>query len=183
MYRQIATLKPTGKLGRVYIRKDFWNCYERQKKNWPIVERHVICNVPTNNCGTHFGSSSFLVSKVANSELYDFRTTTFVRAVFSNCLFSVEHVYQCTYFSTVAPCERRNTTTWSWPLRQARWSGVIPLLFCKFIMRMFLPTKRLSTIASQPNLKQNKWTVDKKSYCAKTKQVNHVFLFYFQVTK
>ena len=112
---------------------------------------------------------------MANSELYDFRTTTFVRAVFSNCLFSVEHVYQCTYFSTVAPCERRNTTTWSWPLQQARWSGVIPLLFCKFIMRMFLPTKRLSTIASQPNLKQNKWTVDKKSYCAKTKQVNHVF--------
>ena len=48
-----ATLKIRGKLGRVNFRKDFWDCY------W-----HVRSNNPTNNCGTHVGSSSLLVSKV-----------------------------------------------------------------------------------------------------------------------
>ena len=36
------------------------------RKNWPIAARHITSNNPRNNCGTHFGSSSFLISKVAN---------------------------------------------------------------------------------------------------------------------
>ena len=48
-----ATLKIRGKLGRVNFRKDFWDCYWR-----------VPSNNPTNNCGTHVGSSSLLVSIV-----------------------------------------------------------------------------------------------------------------------
>ena len=48
-----ATLKTRGKLGRVNFRKDVWDCYWR-----------VPSNDPRNNCGTHFGSCSLLVSKV-----------------------------------------------------------------------------------------------------------------------
>ena len=33
----------------------------------PIADRHVSSNNPRNNCGTHFVSSSLLVSKIANS--------------------------------------------------------------------------------------------------------------------
>ena len=35
-------------------------------KHWPIAERRVPSNYPSNNCGTHLGSSFILVSKVAN---------------------------------------------------------------------------------------------------------------------
>ena len=48
-----ATLKIRGKLGRVNFRKDVWDWYWR-----------VPSNNPRNNCGTHFGSSSLLVSIV-----------------------------------------------------------------------------------------------------------------------
>ena len=54
-----ATLKIRGKLGQLNFRKDFWDCY------W-----HVPSNNPTNNCGTHVGSSSLLVSKVLSSSVY-----------------------------------------------------------------------------------------------------------------
>ena len=37
---------------------------DRGKQYWPIADRRVSCNDPRNNCGTHFGSSSLLVSKV-----------------------------------------------------------------------------------------------------------------------
>ena len=36
------------------------------EKNWPIADRRVPSNNPRINCGKHFGSSPFLVSKVAN---------------------------------------------------------------------------------------------------------------------
>ena len=36
------------------------------EKNCPIAERRVPSNDTRNNCGKHFGSSSLLVSKVAN---------------------------------------------------------------------------------------------------------------------
>ena len=36
------------------------------KKNWPIFDRHVTSNDPRDNCGTHFGSSPLLISKVVN---------------------------------------------------------------------------------------------------------------------
>ena len=48
-----ATLKIRGKLGRVNFRKDVWHWYWR-----------VPSNDPRNHCGTHFGSSSLLVSIV-----------------------------------------------------------------------------------------------------------------------
>ena len=38
-------------------------------KNWPIAKRRVPRSHPRNNCGTHFGSSSLLFSKVANAGL------------------------------------------------------------------------------------------------------------------
>ena len=38
-------------------------------KNWPIGDRCVPSYDPRDNCGTNFGSSSLLVSKVAKSNL------------------------------------------------------------------------------------------------------------------
>ena len=61
-----GTLETTRKLDRVNFCKDFWDCYEGQGKNWPIAVEHVPSNDPRINCGTHFGSSSLLVSEVAN---------------------------------------------------------------------------------------------------------------------
>ena len=37
------------------------------EKIWPIADQRVLSNEPRNNCGTHFGSSSPLVSKIANN--------------------------------------------------------------------------------------------------------------------
>ena len=54
-------------MGRVHFRKDFWDCFQGLGKNWPIADRRVISNDPRINCGAHFGSSSFLLSKVANN--------------------------------------------------------------------------------------------------------------------
>ena len=34
--------------------------------SWPAEDRHVPSNDPSNNCGTHFGSSPLLVSPVAD---------------------------------------------------------------------------------------------------------------------
>ena len=50
------------KLGRVNLRKDFWD-----KEKWPIADRRVLSSGPRNHCGTHFGSSLLVVSKVTNS--------------------------------------------------------------------------------------------------------------------
>ena len=36
-----------------------------REKNWPIADRRVPSNDPINTCGTHFLSSSLLLSKVA----------------------------------------------------------------------------------------------------------------------
>ena len=37
----------------------------KDNERWPIADLHVPSNDPRNTCGTHFGSSSPLVSKVA----------------------------------------------------------------------------------------------------------------------
>ena len=37
-------------------------------KNWTIADWCVPSNNPRNNCGTHFGSSSLVVSKVVNGQ-------------------------------------------------------------------------------------------------------------------
>ena len=49
-------------MGRVNFRKDFWDYYQGQAKNWPIADQRVPNADPRNNWGTHFGSSSFLVA-------------------------------------------------------------------------------------------------------------------------
>ena len=38
----------------------------RHGKNWPIADRYVTYNDLRSNCGTRLGSSSLVVSKVAN---------------------------------------------------------------------------------------------------------------------
>ena len=66
-WMQFVTLETRGRLERVKFRLDFWGCYQGQgKKNWPIFDRHVTSNDPRDNCGTHFGSSPLLISKVVN---------------------------------------------------------------------------------------------------------------------
>ena len=64
-----ATLETLRKLDRVNFCKDLWDFYEGQGKNWPIAVEHVPSNDPRINCGTHFGSSSLLVSEVANDHI------------------------------------------------------------------------------------------------------------------
>ena len=64
-----ATLETPRKLDRVNFCKDFWDFYEGQGKNWLIAVEHVPSNDPRINCGTHFGSSSLLVSEVANDHI------------------------------------------------------------------------------------------------------------------
>ena len=41
----------------------------KDNEKWPIADRHVPSNYPRNTCGTHFGSSSPLISKVVNKTL------------------------------------------------------------------------------------------------------------------
>ena len=41
---------------------------DRERK-WPIADRRVPSSDPRDNCGTLFGSSSHLISKVANSRM------------------------------------------------------------------------------------------------------------------
>ena len=48
----------------LFFGKDFWDCY-----NWPIAGLRVPVNDIRNNCETHFGSSSLLVSKVATNRV------------------------------------------------------------------------------------------------------------------
>ena len=40
------TLERKRELGRVTFRKEFWDCYWGQEKNWPIADRHVPNNDP-----------------------------------------------------------------------------------------------------------------------------------------
>ena len=59
------------KLGLVDFRKDVWDCYKGTGGKWPIVDQRVPGRDPRNNCGTHFGSSSLLDSKMANSSSFN----------------------------------------------------------------------------------------------------------------
>ena len=61
---QFATLETRRKLGRVHFRKDFWDGYWGQWKNWPIADQHVRSNDPRSLRKTR--PSFPLVSKVAN---------------------------------------------------------------------------------------------------------------------
>ena len=57
------------KLVRVNFCKDFWDCYQGQRKNWPTADKGIPCNYPRTNCGTYFGSSCPLLFLVANGQL------------------------------------------------------------------------------------------------------------------
>ena len=54
-----ATLETRRGMGRPNFCKDLWG---KIGQKLPIADRRVPSNDPRNNCGTHFGSSSLLVS-------------------------------------------------------------------------------------------------------------------------
>ena len=60
--KSFRAFQETGPWGRVNFRKDFWDCYWRQGKSWPMADQLVPSNDPWNNFTTHFGSSSLLFS-------------------------------------------------------------------------------------------------------------------------
>ena len=67
---------------------------DRERKR-PIADWHVPSNDPTNNCGTHFGSSPLLASRMAN-ENYNRRKNFKSRPFFSvhaNADRKVEHSF------------------------------------------------------------------------------------------
>ena len=75
-----VTLETRRRLGQVYFRKDFRDCYYRDGKNWPIADQRLPSNDPRNNCRTHFDSSSLLVSKVTNLRSNNHFTQTDIRS-------------------------------------------------------------------------------------------------------
>ena len=75
-----VTLETRRRLGQVYFRKDFWDCYYRDGKYWLIADQRLPSNDPRNNCRTHFDSSSLLVSKVTNLRLNNHFTQTDIRS-------------------------------------------------------------------------------------------------------
>ena len=61
--------KKNGKWnGQLDFRKNLRDCYQGQGKHWPIANWRVPSNVPRTNCGTHFVSSSLVVSKMVNGQ-------------------------------------------------------------------------------------------------------------------
>ena len=60
-----ATIETRRKLGPATLGKEFWDGYWGQGKNCQQLTG-AFSNYPRNNCGTHFGSSLPLISKVAN---------------------------------------------------------------------------------------------------------------------
>ena len=58
--------KKEGNLDNLTFAKTYGTVTRDRKKNWPIADWRVPSNNPRNNCGTHFSSSSLVVSKVVN---------------------------------------------------------------------------------------------------------------------
>ena len=80
-------------------------------EKWPIADRRVPTNDPTNNCGRHFGSSSILVSQGANANIrlagaifspFFFQKSTLLRCVTSAFRIS-SYCYIVVCFSTGVP--------------------------------------------------------------------------------
>ena len=46
-----AALETNRKLGRVNFGKDFWDCYKRQGKNWPIADQRDSSDNPETQLG------------------------------------------------------------------------------------------------------------------------------------
>ena len=70
LHLEFATLETRRMLARVNFRKDVRECYWGEEQKWPIADQCIHSNDPRNNYGTHFGSSSLIVSKVANELFY-----------------------------------------------------------------------------------------------------------------
>ena len=60
--------KKQGNLANLTFAKAYGTVNRDREKNWPIADWRVSNNNPRNNCGTHFGSSSLVVSKVVNEQ-------------------------------------------------------------------------------------------------------------------
>ena len=60
--------KKEGNLANLTFAKAYGTVTRDWETNWPIADRHVTSNNPRNNCGTHFGSSSLVVSNVVNGQ-------------------------------------------------------------------------------------------------------------------
>ena len=60
--------KKEGNLANLTFAKTSGTVTRDRKKNWPIADWRVPSNNPRNTCGTHFGSSSLVVSKVVNGQ-------------------------------------------------------------------------------------------------------------------
>ena len=66
LYGLFASLETRGNWVEFTFAKTSGTVTRDREKNWPIADRRVPSNYPRNNCGTHFGSISLLVSKVVN---------------------------------------------------------------------------------------------------------------------
>ena len=60
--------KEEGNLANLTFAKTYGTVTRDWEKNWPIADWRVPSNNPRNNCGTHFGSRSLVVSKVVNGQ-------------------------------------------------------------------------------------------------------------------
>ena len=60
--------KKEGNLANLTFAKTYGTVTRDREKNWPIADGRVPSNNPRNNCGTHFGSSSLVVSNVVNGQ-------------------------------------------------------------------------------------------------------------------
>ena len=77
LVHQLTLLKHRNTKGWLVRKKKTWPTWLSQRlkgllpgkgKNWPIADWRVPSNNPRNNCGTHFGSRSLVVSKVVNGQ-------------------------------------------------------------------------------------------------------------------
>ena len=59
----------TGDWTEFNFAKTFGTVTRDREKNWPIADWYVTRNDPTNNCGTHFGTSSLFVFRSLSGEL------------------------------------------------------------------------------------------------------------------
>ena len=64
LYGLFASLETRGNWAELNFPKTSGTVTRDGEENWPIAGRRVPSNHPRNNCGTHFGSSSLLVSEV-----------------------------------------------------------------------------------------------------------------------
>ena len=60
--------KKEGNLANLTFAKTYGTVTRDWEKNWPIADWRVPSNNPRKTCGTHFGSSSLVVSKVVNGQ-------------------------------------------------------------------------------------------------------------------